>query len=504
MRNTPFKFNTYLAASYAAGVLILAIAVSLTAILITTTKMRSDLLHYGEGLANNLARESTLSLVYMTADNSRSAIEATLRFPYVRSLSIFTKDGGTLHRIGSSTPDVKRILSRQWNEGDTAIVQENDAQIDIVAPVFLVDMSAHSGRQTNAELLGWAHIGLDKKQLVNASLNLSATLVAVTIAIGLILFFAQTQVANLIASPLRKIAAVMARTSEARDYQEVDTRGPKEVKDIASAYNQLMRELKAINQNLERRIEERTSALSNAKEEAVRVTNENRRLIRGMNQRLEEERRYLSREIHDQLNGVIVSIRLALQRIQRRLANTDNASEATADAQKRIGEVIEMVSTTYNIARQIIQRLRPEVIDALGLRGALEDMIETYNDFHPDCDFSLSIEGDVDDIGEEVRIAIFRIVQEALTNSVKHSEASHVQVMIQRLHTADTHLVDILVQDNGKGMDAATNSSGIGILSMRERAVAVGGKVDINSTTKGTDVHALMPIALSQQSPFPP
>lgn len=259
-----------------------------------------------------------------------------------------------------------------------------------------------------------------------------------------------------------------------------------------------MDELVEARESADRLVEERTRELVKARDDAVNISDENRRLIKEMNRLLEEERRQIARDIHDQLNAVIVAVKLALQRIQKRLNTPGNFPDLIADVRDRIGEIIDMVATTYTIAREITYRLRPELLDTIGLRGAIDEMVGSYNRLHASCRFDLTVTDELNALGEEASIAIHRIIQEALTNAVKHAAATCVRVTIRREDSGGRAVIHVAVEDNGHGFDVETTSQGIGILSMRERAHGLGGEFQIMSRSgSGTKVKAMIPVTVA-------
>ena len=139
-----------------------------------------------------------------------------------------------------------------------------------------------------------------------------------------------------------------------------------------------------------------------------------------------------------------------------------------------------------------MRRLRPEVLDMLGLHGAVEEMLRHY-DRESGCRFTFHSEGDFSQLGNELAISAYRIVQEALSNVIKHAGATHAQVALS-LSEVD-HTLTIEVADNGAGFDVGTSSAGIGIIGMRERVHALGGSIAFESSdTDGTVVSITLPL----------
>ena len=137
----------------------------------------------------------------------------------------------------------------------------------------------------------------------------------------------------------------------------------------------------------------------------------------------------------------------------------------------------------YSSARNLVRRLRPEVLELLGLRGAVEEIVRNYNDSQQTCRFEFQSTGDFSNLDNTLAIAAFRLIQEALSNVVKHSGASQASVSL--LMSDANGVLQITVSDNGRGFDPSTAVSGIGIIGMRERVYAFNGRVEIQSSASG-------------------
>jgi signal transduction histidine kinase len=215
----------------------------------------------------------------------------------------------------------------------------------------------------------------------------------------------------------------------------------------------------------------------------------------------EEERRRISREIHDELGEVLTSQKLGLMWIKQRL-NALKQPEAMkpetlkAELLEPIFSKIDFLGTltdgTAKRVRRLCTELRPPILDDLGLTAAIEWQAREFQNrtsiecvTHPD---SVTVE-----LEPESATALFRIFQEILTNVLRHAKASRVEV---ELSASNGHLI-LEVKDNGRGIPENKLAGGIslGILGMRERAVLLGGKLGIRGTPgKGTTVIVSIPI----------
>lgn len=184
----------------------------------------------------------------------------------------------------------------------------------------------------------------------------------------------------------------------------------------------------------------------------------------------EDERRALARELHDDMGQTSTAIRTEVAVLQRSGGLND---EATASA-KRIGESAQHLS---NITRQMLQRLRPAVLDSLGLRQALTSMCEQWQSSNLTL-CTLSFTGEVDHLNDYASVTVYRIVQEALTNVARHAKAQQVKVQL----ALDAQGLHLKITDDGQGMpDAQAVHTGFGLLGMQERVASLSGHLDITS-----------------------
>lgn len=196
---------------------------------------------------------------------------------------------------------------------------------------------------------------------------------------------------------------------------------------------------------------------------------EKRRLIRKVNTAVEDERQSIALEIHDELNATLIAARLEAQRI----ADLSPEGEVRDKAQS----IIKLALGLYNSGRALVRRLRPEVLDMLGLDGAVEEIVRHYDSARGGCRFDFSARGDFSRMEGEVAISAYRIVQEALSNVVKHARATHASVSL----SLEAGELRMRITDNGVGFDAALASAGIGLVGMRERVYALNGQISIDT-----------------------
>jgi len=253
--------------------------------------------------------------------------------------------------------------------------------------------------------------------------------------------------------------------------------------------------------DLEKRVEERTAELLMANklmkkmldegkraEERIRKSRERLRNLSGRLQSLlEEERTRISREIHDELGQALTALKLDLSLIRQSLV-----SDGLAEQSAKVHEIERTVNRVIRTVRRISTELRPGILDELGVVAAIEWMAKDFqNRTGIGCQVTIQA---VDKISDTARAtAIFRIVQEALTNVMRHAAASQVKVSLEKKD--DTLIVE--VRDNGIGImeGSISDSRSHGLIGVRERVLLLGGETAISGKPgEGTLVRVTLPM----------
>jgi PAS domain S-box-containing protein len=198
----------------------------------------------------------------------------------------------------------------------------------------------------------------------------------------------------------------------------------------------------------------------------------------------EEERKRISRELHDDLGQQLTGLKLSLSWLGSRL------KEGRATAVQDVDEMRRQLDTAIGSVRRIAAELRPRVLDDLDFREALTWQMQEFFK-HSGIQIELDLR-DADQIRDDtLATALFRIVQEALTNVVRHAAADKVLVS---LHAAGAQLL-LRISDNGAGFDSRVACGGVGLVSMRERCSAVGASFQVHSSPgNGTHIEVAIPI----------
>lgn len=215
-----------------------------------------------------------------------------------------------------------------------------------------------------------------------------------------------------------------------------------------------------------------------------------RRLSARIQSLREEERKRISREIHDELGQQLTGIKMQLRLIENRIADRDDRS-----LNQIIDELVEAEETldeTLHSVRRISNGLRPMALDDLGLASALRDEAEEFSR-KAGIACTIAITETEERLPSDVETVVFRIFQESLTNIARHAKASKVDAEC----VVSDHSLVLRVRDNGVGIDLSQLSKrgSLGLKGMRERAAGVGGGIAINALPhQGTEVLLTIPL----------
>lgn len=212
-----------------------------------------------------------------------------------------------------------------------------------------------------------------------------------------------------------------------------------------------------------------------------------RLLARRVVQSQEEERGHLARELHDGTSQTLVSAKLL---IESAVESLDRQQQPTPPA---LGKALQRLNDSLLEVRRISHRLRPALLDTLGLPAALERLVDEFRE-EGGADASIMRQGEAFELSPEVKTALFRLTQEALTNVRKHAQARHVHVA---LGFDEEEGVRLEVSDDGIGFDIEAVQldprRGIGLRNMRERMESIGGRLTMCSNEGRTSILAEVP-----------
>jgi two-component system sensor histidine kinase UhpB len=243
-------------------------------------------------------------------------------------------------------------------------------------------------------------------------------------------------------APLRRLTETMGRVDHLRPGLRIpEYGGGEEIINLTHAFNEMLDRLEA----------ERRSGWQRAADVQ------------------ESERRAVARELHDEVGQSLTALKLLLTRASHTAGG--DSEEALAEARK-IGE------QTLSDVREIARRLRPEALDELGLRNALAALAKRISQ-HGEIRIESRLDPELPQLDPNAELVVYRVAQESLTNVLRHSGASRA-VMALAAHDAE---VELVVSDDGRGLQDA--APGNGIKGMKERALGLGGNVEVAASSLG-------------------
>ncbi len=221
---------------------------------------------------------------------------------------------------------------------------------------------------------------------------------------------------------------------------------------------------------------------------------EQRRLAQRLIAVREEERRHLGRELHDEFGQCLTSIGAEAVFIGGQVR------ERLPELLPAVGSISEVTAKMLEALQGILSQLRPVGLESFGLQAILEQFLAGWQRRQPDCRFTLDLDGPLDDLPDELTVSLYRIVQESLTNALRHGSPTQVTVQLQR---HDRHC-RLCIEDDGEAGENPTAGSGLGVLGMRERVLALGGRFSMTPRSpRGMRVLAEFPAeSLSAERSF--
>lgn len=280
-------------------------------------------------------------------------------------------------------------------------------------------------------------------------------------------------------SPLERILRGLRQMEAGQHYSRLPPLPGRETGAMGRAFNRMAQ---AVEENLQMR---QASAQAQARLLAQRESTQI------LHARIEDERHALARELHDELGQSLTAIRSIAKSL---LHNPQIQGSPAAQA---IELLFDTAGTTSDAMHRMIPRLRPLQLEGIGLTDALRDMVSDLQLQHPQLQIALHVPQALPALPELLETGAFRIVQEALTNVVRHAQASRV-TLVCTLQQAPVPTLAILISDNGIGVVTTLLRDGhYGVRGMQERAEALGGNVTFAAVpTGGLEVHIALPITM--------
>jgi two-component system sensor histidine kinase UhpB len=288
----------------------------------------------------------------------------------------------------------------------------------------------------------------------------------------------------LIARVLRPIGAVgeaLIQLDAGRYAVAVPERGPPEIASISRKLNRLAATLES-------------------------TVSENKRLIQRLVQVQDEERKDLARELHDEFGPYLFAVRAAVTALKNEIRRgTDDGAKLLSGCDTLVGHV----ETMQRMNRNVLQKLRPIGLEEYGLKSKLASLLGLLRESDPEVVVQLTIDDDLPRGDESSTLTIYRLVQEGLTNAMRHAGATNIEIAVEvssdgvppDVRDAGNPVVHVSVADNGRGLPETAKLS-YGIAGMGERVWASGGVMRLtNGMDGGARLDAWVPVAATHSEP---
>ncbi|HEX6084770.1 MAG TPA: sensor histidine kinase [Thermoanaerobaculia bacterium] len=202
----------------------------------------------------------------------------------------------------------------------------------------------------------------------------------------------------------------------------------------------------------------------------------------------EEERKKITRELHDHVGQMLTALRMEIGRADRARTTSDlQLAQAIAEAKRLLDTILRSV-------RDLVMGLRPSMLDDFGLQPALEWHVRDFRRRF-DIRVDLSLTGELDALPDQYRTCVYRIVQEALTNCARHAQATAVAIVVR----AAENTLDVVIADDGVGIPSG-RPRGMGLLGIEERVRELHGTFEVRGRQpQGTELHVMLPVTIPIQ-----
>jgi signal transduction histidine kinase len=402
------------------------------------------------------ARATDLILINDLFSLHKLLVETKENYPDVRYAFVLDTEKQVLaHTFGDGFPleliDLNAVESGRYQ--NTVIIDAGEDMIwDVAVPIF------------NGQA-GTARVGISDASAHRILQILSTQLVLTILVVLSISLLAATTLTWVMTRPVITLAEAAQKITNGDFTPRVERWADDEIGDLSTSFNQMANEL--------------------GRMDVIRQEREQlrRQFFDGIISAQEDERKRIARELHDGTSQSLTSLIIGL----RNLSETCGSS----DLRPQIQQLREETNRTLDDVHALAVQLRPAVLDDLGLKAAVDHLVEEWQSRHRIVTDVCVYLGNIR-LSDYIETAVYRIIQEALTNIAKHAQASSVSVLVERRNSD----VVTIIEDDGQGFDIknAPNSGRLGLLSMQERAELLGGTLVVESTPKqGTSIFVTLP-----------
>lgn len=444
-------------------------------------------------VAKVLRYSLTEELMEVDRGHIQEAVTLAAERPLINEVVIFSNTqvvyaSGEVPEIGQRRNDEE--LAQTLSTGEVvnrAEKQYGNNELCVILPVYN-EPRCHTCHGSEASILGAIEVGFDRSQMdaqIWDQTLIMGLIAGVTfVAVGVALAFTFR---SAVVKPLYKLTTSARRFAQGDFSARADVKTDDEVGTVARTFNEMAERvqqyadaLEDSKRELEQRVQDRTTQL----QQMAMVRGQ---LLERLISAQEEERRRIARELHDEAGQSLTMMMMDLARA------IDALPKEAVEAKEKLSQSRSLAAQTLEDLRKLIYDLRPEVLDQLGLVPALRSYVKSRLEAE-NIKTKLHFAGLGDRLSPQIETTLFRIVQEAITNIIRHSGASNVSIEVKRTDSQ----VSATIVDNGKGFDveaALKATESWGLRGIRERVAVVGGELSVESGDgQGTRIMFQIPL----------
>jgi len=377
--------------------------------------------------------------------------------PDLRYAFVVGQDGSVLaHTFGVGFPTelIEQNVPRGDDHHQTILLETDEGPVwDTAVPIF-------DGRA------GYARVGFSENSIQTSIARLTSQIVLTTVLVSAIGIVAAAGLTWIVTRPILQLKEAAEAVGQRDFSQRLDPWANDEIGQLTTAFNRMTVELAQAEQERAEREQLRSQLL----EKVIAAQ--------------EEERRRIARELHDETGQALTSLMVRLQMMNELCANPELKTQVEG--------LRQLAAQTLEGVHNLSVELRPSVLDDLGLTAALERYIQEYRR-HTAVEVDLVVLGLEERLPAPMETALYRIVQESLTNIARHAQAETASVLLERRPDR----VRAIIEDDGVGFDplAANNGERLGLYGMRERAELLNGQLTIESSPgQGATIYIEVPL----------
>lgn len=436
-------------------VLLLGLAITLQVQTVMEKALVNRLQEQGISIAHDLAARSTdFILINDLYSLHQLLAETQANNADVRYAFIVGEDGAILaHTFGPGFPAgllAANHVAATEHHHTLSLTTEEGVVWDTAVPIF-------DGRA------GMARVGLSEQGIQTTLTTLAGQMLLTTVFVSAIGIAAAAFLTWVVTRPILQLKQVAQAVAQGDFSQQALPWAGDEIGDLAQVFNTM------------------TAALAQADQERAERDQLRTQLLEKVIAAQEEERRRISRELHDQTGQALTSLMVRLQ--------TMNQQCEIPTLKAQFEELRHLTAETLDEVHHLSVELRPRVLDDLGLEAALQRYVQEYHHHYP-IDLDLMVVG-IERLPPAVETALYRIVQEGLTNIARHAQAQTASVLIERRNGR----VRAIIEDDGIGFDPKQTNDRLGLYGISERAELLNGTVTIESEPgQGTTIFVEVPV----------